>query len=172
MGKTGPVPLGCGENAAILLSRPRPWSRQSLRARSRLAAFSRATLSAPKLITDSSWRQAHPDSRIRLECVPMRYNVSDHVNRVARCLRFGFGCGRYSRLYLPGPSAEWTWTAKLKNGCGDFLGSNEHAVDFILVLPPPYCITGSPRCGFVLCDRNWVTLYKPSGVAPSGETNS
>jgi hypothetical protein len=60
-GKIGPGPLGCGENPAILHSRPRRWTRHSLRARLptpatrtyrwgprlRLAGFSSATPSAP-----------------------------------------------------------------------------------------------------------------------------
>ena len=33
MGKNGPVPSGCGENPAILHSRPRRWTRHSLQAR-------------------------------------------------------------------------------------------------------------------------------------------
>ena len=51
LGKIGPVPLGCGENQAILRSRPRPWSHQSLRARPRLDGFSLATPSIPVELT-------------------------------------------------------------------------------------------------------------------------
>ena len=46
IGKIGPDPSGCGENGAILHSRPRRWTRHSLRARLRLAPFSLATPSA------------------------------------------------------------------------------------------------------------------------------
>src|SRR5271169_6849450 len=49
-----PGPRGCGENPAILHSRPRRWTRHSLRARLRLARFSLATPPARKLITGSS----------------------------------------------------------------------------------------------------------------------
>ena len=45
-GKIGPVPSGCGENSAILRSRPCTWSRHALRTRPRLAEFSHATLPA------------------------------------------------------------------------------------------------------------------------------
>jgi hypothetical protein len=44
MGENGPVPSGCGEKPAILHSRPRRWTRHSLRTRLRLAGFSLATL--------------------------------------------------------------------------------------------------------------------------------
>jgi hypothetical protein len=51
MGKTGPCPAGCGANRAMRRSRPRRWTRHSLRARPRLARFSLATPPARKLIT-------------------------------------------------------------------------------------------------------------------------
>jgi hypothetical protein len=46
MEKIGPVPSGCGEDRAIRRSRPRLWTRHSLRTRPRLARFSHATPSA------------------------------------------------------------------------------------------------------------------------------
>jgi NADH-quinone oxidoreductase subunit C len=52
IGKTGLVPSSCGENWAILCSRPRPWNHQSLRARPRLAEFLPATPSTPVVLTD------------------------------------------------------------------------------------------------------------------------
>ena len=51
IGKTGPVPPGCGENRVIFHSRPRRWTRHSLRARLRLTRFSRATPSALVVLT-------------------------------------------------------------------------------------------------------------------------
>ncbi len=51
MRKTDPGPSGCGENPAILHSRPRRWTRHSLRARLCLAGFSLATPPAPVVLT-------------------------------------------------------------------------------------------------------------------------
>ena len=51
MGKIGPGPKGCGENPAILHSRPRRWTRHSLQTRLRLAEFSPATPSTPVVLT-------------------------------------------------------------------------------------------------------------------------
>jgi hypothetical protein len=69
--KIGPSPSGCGENRAILHSRPRRWARHSLRARLRLARFSLATPPARKLITGSradgrslSWCRATDEDRV------------------------------------------------------------------------------------------------------------
>ena len=47
MGKTGPVPSGCGANPAILRSRHGAWNYQTLPARPRLAGFSLATPLTP-----------------------------------------------------------------------------------------------------------------------------
>src|ERR1700749_3202592 len=57
MGKTATVPSGCGANPAILRSRPRPWSHQSLRARPRLDGFSLATPSIPVVLADPNLPQ-------------------------------------------------------------------------------------------------------------------
>ena len=69
MGKIGPGPKGCGANPAILHSRPRRWTRHSLRTRLHLhptdedlsagapglAEFSLATPSAPVVLTGPSF---------------------------------------------------------------------------------------------------------------------
>jgi hypothetical protein len=58
MGKTGPGPKGCGENPAILHSRPRRWTRHRLRARLPLAGFSLATPSTLVGLTGPIARRA------------------------------------------------------------------------------------------------------------------
>ena len=54
MGKTGPVPSGCGANLAILRFRPQRWARHSPRARPSLARFSLATPSTQVVLTGPS----------------------------------------------------------------------------------------------------------------------
>jgi hypothetical protein len=51
MGKTGPVPKGCGGNPAILRCRPCAWNNQTLRTPPRLAGFPLATPSTPVVLT-------------------------------------------------------------------------------------------------------------------------
>ena len=60
MREIGPVPSGCGENRAILHSRPRRWTRQSLRARLCLARFSLAAPSAQVVLTGPRLRASRP----------------------------------------------------------------------------------------------------------------
>ena len=59
IGKTGPVPLGCGENRVILHSRPQQWTRDSPRARLRLTRFSHATPSALVVLTGPNANQSY-----------------------------------------------------------------------------------------------------------------
>ena len=86
MWKDGPVPSGCGENPAILHSRPRQWARHNLRARPRLhptdedpsagapvlAEFSPATMAARICRYTLDFRPPRAGQQTRTQCAATR----------------------------------------------------------------------------------------------------